>query len=67
MLDKIKQFLLDEDKVNNVIWCVGYVVIGWVLDILAWLASKTKTKTDDAVVATAKETLKQAKKKKKSK
>ena len=64
MLDKIKQFLLDEDKTDKVIWWTGYIVIGWVLDILGWLASKTKTTADDVVVAKAKEQLKQAKKKK---
>lgn len=64
MLDKIKQFLLDEEKTDTVIWWTGYVVIGWVLDILAWIASKTKTQADDTVIATAKEKLKQAKKKK---
>lgn len=64
MFDKIKQFLLDEDKVDNIIWWVGYVVVGWLLDILGWLASKTKNSADDAVVATAKEKVKQVKKKK---
>ena len=64
MLDKIKQFLLDEDKVDQVIWLTGYVVIGWLLDVLAWIASKTKTTADDVAVAAAKEKVKQAKKKK---
>ena len=65
MFDKIKQFLLDEDKLDAVIWWTGYIVIGWVLDILAWLASKTKTTADDVIVSTAKEKVKQAKKNKK--
>ena len=64
MLEKIKNFLVDEDKVDNVIWWVGYVVVGWILDILGWLAGKTKTQADDLVVSTAKEKVKQAKKKK---
>lgn len=65
MLDKIKSFLTDEEKINQVIWCVGYVVIGWFLDILSWLASKTKTQTDDEVIKVVKEKVKQAKKNKK--
>ena len=65
MLNKIKQFLLDEDKIDNIIWCVGYIVIGWALDILSWLASKTKNTTDDEAVASAKEAVKKAKKNKK--
>lgn len=65
MLDKIKSFLLDEEKVDHVIWCVGYVVIGWALDILSWLASKTKTQADDEVVNVVKEKVKQVKKNKK--
>ena len=64
MLEKIKNFLVDEDKVDNVIWWVGYVVVGWILDILGWLAGKTKTQADDVIVANAKEKVKQAKKKK---
>ena len=65
MLDKIKSFLLDEDKVDDVIYWVGYVVVGWFLDILGWLAKKTKTNADDVIVEKAKEKVKQAKKKKK--
>jgi len=64
MLNKIRQFLLDEDKVETIIWWTGYIVIGWVLDVLAWIASKTKTTADDIAVANAKEKVKQAKKKK---
>lgn len=67
MFDKIKSFLLDEDKVDHAVWCVGYVVVGWLLDILTWLAGKTKTKTDDVVVEQVKEKVKQVKNKKKTK
>ena len=65
MLDKIKLFLTDEEKIDRVIWCVGYVVIGWILDILSWLASKTKTPVDDEAVKVVKEKVKQVKKNKK--
>lgn len=65
MLEKIKQFLLNEEKVDEVIWWTGYIVIGWILDILTWIASKTKTTTDDVAVAAVKEKVKQAKKNKK--
>lgn len=65
MFDKIKQFLLDEDKVDTIIWYTGYFIIGWLLDLCAWLASKTKTTVDDEVVAKAKEKVKEAKSKKK--
>ncbi len=67
MLDKIKSFLLDEDKVDHTVWCVGYIVVGWLLDILAWLAGKTKTQADDIVVEQVKEKVKQVKNKKKTK
>ena len=65
MLDKIQSFLLNEEKIDHVIWCVGYIVIGWILDILSWIASKTKTQTDDEVVKAVKEKVKQVKKNKK--
>ena len=65
MLEKIKQFLLNEEKVDEVIWWTGYIVIGWILDILTWIASKTKTTADDVAVAAVKEKVKQAKKNKK--
>ena len=65
MFGKIKEFLLNEEKVDEVIWWTGYIVIGWILDVLAWIASKTKTTADDVVIATAKEKVKQAKKNKK--
>lgn len=65
MLDKIQSFLLNEEKIDHVIWCVGYIVIGWILDILSWVASKTKTTADDEVVKVAKEKVKQVKKNKK--
>jgi len=65
MLEKVKQFLLNEEKVDEVIWWTGYIVIGWILDILTWIASKTKTTADDVAVATVKEKVKQAKKNKK--
>lgn len=64
MLNKIRDFLLDEDKVETIIWWTGYIVIGWVLDVLSWVASKTKTTADDVVVEKAKEKVKNAKKKK---
>lgn len=65
MLNKIQSFLLNEDKVDQVIWFVGYVVIGWILDILSWIAAKTKTTKDDELVKEAKEKVKKAKEKKK--
>ena len=65
MLEKIQSFLTNEEKIDKVIWCVGYVVIGWILDILSWLASKTKTQADDKVVEVVKEKVKQVKKNKK--
>lgn len=65
MLEKVKQFLLNEEKVDEVIWWTGYIVIGWILDILTWIASKTKTTADDVAVAAVKEKVKQAKKNKK--
>ena len=64
MLDKIKSFFVDEDKIDNAIWWVGYVVVGWLLYLLGWLAKKTKTQADDELVEKAKEKVKQAKKKK---
>ena len=67
MLDKIKSFLLDDDKVDNAIWWVGYVVVGWLLYLLGWLAKKTKTQADDVIVEQVKEKVKQVKKKKKTK
>lgn len=65
MLNKIQSFLLNEDKVDQVIWFVGYVVIGWILDILSWIAAKTKTTKDDELVKEAKERVKKAKEKRK--
>ena len=60
MFDKIRQFLLDEDKIEMIIWWTGYIVIGWLLDILAWIASKTKTTADDVAVEAAKQKIKEA-------
>ena len=65
MLEKIKDFLMNEEKIDHVIWCVGYIVIGWILDILSWVASKKKTQADDEVVKVVKEKVKQTKKNKK--
>lgn len=64
MFNKIKSFLLDEEQIDNVIWYTGYIVIGWLLCGLAWIASKTKNKVDDTAVEVAKEKVKTAKSKK---
>lgn len=56
------KFLEDQEKVEKVIYWIGFVVCGWILKALAWVAKKTKTQVDDEIIEKAKDAHKKAKK-----
>ena len=56
------KFLADQEKVEKVIYWIGFIVCGWVLKGLSYLAKKTKTTVDDEIVEKAKEAHQKAKK-----
>ena len=59
---KNMNFLEDTAKVEKVIYWTGFLVIGWLLKLLGWVAQKTKWIWDDKIVEEAKNAFEKAKK-----
>lgn len=55
-------FLNDQEKVENTIYWIGFIVCGWLLKVISFVAKKTKTTVDDEIVSQAETAHKKAKK-----
>lgn len=56
------KFLDNQEKVEKAIYWIGFIVCGWVLKALSFIAKRTKTKIDDEIVEKAKTAHQKAKK-----